>query len=396
MTLNILFIAHERNLGGASKSLVTLTSELQKRGHQVAVILPLKSGQVYKKLQENGIRVKKIFFGWWMCPGNWNGIMKLAFRFLYSMEWIAAKRIKAYARRHHIQIIHSNSSAIDVGALAADKAGIPHIWHFREFGDLDYNLEYMLGREKSCQVMNRVPGHMIFISKSLYQYYKESIDAEKCHVIYNGISSDYLFRKYENLLSEAKDQVIFLIAGNLHRNKKQNVAIEAVKLLRRRGYDDFRLLIAGASADLEDSRRYEKELKEQAETLMPQYIEFLGSVKNMPSLRKKTDIELVCSSAEAFGRVTVEAMMNSNPVIASDTGANPELVIVEKNGLLFKEGDASSLADQMERFLRDRTLIRNMGIFAYDYARASFTSERNTLNIENLYREILTPQGAEQ
>lgn len=387
--MNILFIAHERNLGGASKSLVTLTSELQRRGHRVFVILPLKSGQVYKKLQQNGIIVKKIFFGWWMCPGNWNGIMKLAFRFLYGMEWIAAQRIKTYARKHHIHIIHSNSSAIDVGAMAAYKAGIPHVWHFREFGDLDYNLEFLLGRERSCRIMNQIPGYMIFISENLYQYYKGSVDSEKCRVIYNGISGDYLFCKYGNTFPEMKSIVIFLIAGNLHRNKKQNVAIEAAKILRQRGYDDFRLLIAGAAADLKDSRKFERELKEQAQALMPQYIEFLGSIKDMHSLRKETDIELVCSGREAFGRVTVEAMMSSNPVIASDTGANPELVIPGKNGLLFREGDASSLADQMECFMINRKLIQSMGAYAYDYAKNSFTSEKNTINVESLYQEIL-------
>lgn len=386
--MNILFIAHERNLGGASKSLVTLTSELQQRGHQVAVILPLKSGQVYNKLRENGITVKKIFFGWWMCPNNWNRLMKLAFRLLHAMEWIAVERIKAYAVRHHFQIIHSNSSTIDVGALAAYKAGIHHVWHFREFGDLDYNLEYMLGREKSCRVMNRIPGCMIFISKSLYQYYKESIDSEKCCVIYNGISRDYLFCKYVSSPLEKKNKVVFLIAGNLHRNKKQNVAIEAAKILWKRGYDDFRLLIAGAASNLEDSRRYERELKKQAEVLGSRYIEFLGAITNMPSLRRDTDVELVCSGREAFGRVTVEAMMSSNPVIASDAGANPELVIVGKNGLLFKEGDASSLADQMELFLKDRKLIENMGAYAYDYAQETFTSEKNTLNIESLYQQM--------
>ncbi len=34
---------------------------------------------------------------------------------------------------------------------------------------------------------------------------------------------------------------------------------------------------------------------------------------------RKTDVELVCSKGEAFGRVTIEAMMAGNPVIGSDT-----------------------------------------------------------------------------
>ena len=58
--MNILFVAHERNLGGASKSLVTLAEEMQKKGNKVVVVLPFKSGQVYSKLKCSGIPVYKI------------------------------------------------------------------------------------------------------------------------------------------------------------------------------------------------------------------------------------------------------------------------------------------------------------------------------------------------
>ena len=73
--MNILFVAHERNLGGASKSLVTLAYELQKQGNKVVVVVPFKSGQVYAKLRELQIPVYKVFFGWWMMPSYWTFIL---------------------------------------------------------------------------------------------------------------------------------------------------------------------------------------------------------------------------------------------------------------------------------------------------------------------------------
>jgi glycosyltransferase involved in cell wall biosynthesis len=53
---------------------------------------------------------------------------------------------------------------------------------------------------------------------------------------------------------------------------------------------------------------------------------------------------------ETFGRVVIEAFARGTPVIASDIGGNPELVSHEENGLLFKTGDAESLAAQLQRF----------------------------------------------
>ena len=55
--MNILLVAHERNLGGASKSLVTLATELRNRGHKIIVVLPFRSGQVYQKLTRLQISV---------------------------------------------------------------------------------------------------------------------------------------------------------------------------------------------------------------------------------------------------------------------------------------------------------------------------------------------------
>ncbi|MDE6625209.1 MAG: glycosyltransferase family 4 protein [Lachnospiraceae bacterium] len=382
--MNILLVAHERNLGGASKSLVTLADELRKKGNKVVVVIPFKAGQVYAKLKELQIPVHKIFFGWWMMPSYWNPILKCAFRMLYATERIPAVRIARLARKENIQIIHSNSSAIDVGALAAEMAKLPHVWHFREFGDMDYQLEYLKGRKKSCQFVSQVKGKAVFISNNLRDYYREEIADEECTVIYNGISEDFLCPKeYKKNTSK----VVFLISGNLHRNKGQDTALKAVKILKDKGFDRFELWIAGQASAMSDSKKYEQELREFADHNLKDYCRFLGFVSDMKELRKKTDIELVCSNREAFGRVTVEAMMSGNPVIGTDTGANPELIEDHKNGRLFQNGNAQDLAEKMQWFLENPEYIEKCGREAYTFSNR-FLSSVNTENIDRLYREL--------
>ena len=382
--MNVLLVAHERNLGGASKSLVTLADELRKKGNKVVVVIPFKSGQVYAKLKELQIPVHKIFFGWWMMPSYWNPILKCAFRMLYATEKIPAARIARLARKENIQIIHSNSSAIDVGALAAEMAKLPHVWHFREFGDMDYQLEYLKGRKKSCQFVSKVKGKAVFISNNLRDYYRQEIADEECTVIYNGISEDFLCPKeYKKNTSK----VVFLISGNLHRNKGQDTALKAVKILKDKGFDNFELWIAGRASVMGDSKKFEQELREFADHNLKDYCRFLGFVSDMKGLRQKTDIELVCSNREAFGRVTVEAMMSGNPVIGTDTGANPELIEDQKNGRLFQNGNAQDLAEKMQWFLENQEYIERCGREAYSFS-TSFLASVNTDNIERLYREL--------
>lgn len=386
--MNILLIAHERNLGGASKSLATLAEELKLEGHKVIVIVPFKKGQLFAKLQELKIPTYHIFFGWWMMPSYWKFPFKSAFRVLYMLENLIVYRIIRVAKNEDIQIIHSNSSVIDIGARAAKKMGIPHVWHFREFGDADYQLEYLKGRDKSCRIINSTNGKVVFISQDLKDYYKHDIKEERGQVIYNGIAESFLIEKN---FQRQREKIIFLISGNMHRNKRQNLALDAAKILMEKGYTNFELWIAGQVADTSDSREYVKELNTFIEKNkgLEKYCKILGYISDMKKLRSETDVELVCSKKEGFGRVTVEAMMASNPVIGSASGATLELVKEGENGYLFEEGNAENLASKMELFLEQPQLIEDLGKKAYRFARKNFLSELNTKKIEQLYGTLI-------
>lgn len=389
---NILYIASERKLGGATKSLLILMQEMQAKGHGVFVVTPFGFGPFYEEVIRAGIPCKPIFFGWWQMPEYWNAIFKFGFRCLYFMEWVAVIRISFYIKKKKIDIVHSNSSVIDVGAKAAKKCNIPHIWHFREFGKDDYQLEYLKGREKSLKYVEKNTDKVVFISKSLREYYK-AVPESISEVIYNGISEDFL---HEKVYSEKKKQVVFLISGNLQRNKGQMTALLALKDLLEQGETDAVLWVAGRTADTADSKKYEQELKEYAKKNLGETCKFLGFIKDIQSIRSQADVELVCSNREAFGRVTIEAMMAGNPVIASDTGANPELIIDRENGVLFANNNSNDLAEKMKWFLDYREEIVECGTHAYKFAKEGFISQKNTKQIELVYNKMLSGKGKKE
>jgi glycosyltransferase involved in cell wall biosynthesis len=61
---------------------------------------------------------------------------------------------------------------------------------------------------------------------------------------------------------------------------------------------------------------------------------------------------------EQFGHVLVEAMACGVPVVGSDSGAIPE--VIAEAGLIFPEGDASALAERLQRILGDAHLRRTL------------------------------------
>ena len=118
-------------------------------------------------------------------------------------------------------------------------------------------------------------------------------------------------------------------------------------------------------------------------------MELAGFVSDMNALRMRSDVEIVASSMEAFGRVTVEAMLSGNPVLAADSGASGELIEDGKTGWLFETGNEYALADKMFMVIENKEDIRSMGKNAFDAASSKYLSRMNTQRIELLYREIL-------
>lgn len=383
--LNIMYIAHERKMGGASLCLLTLAKEMKEKGHHVCVVVPFMRSPIAKKLREAGIKTIGIFFGWWMMPSYWGGSLKIAFRVLYMMEGIAVWRISHYIRKEKIDIVHSNSSVIDVGSKAAARSGVSHIWHFREFGDLDYRLMFLKGRRKSIQYLNNSNDINIFISMCLREHYGELKDEKRNHVVYDGVSDDYLNLRQDDLVGEPT----FLIAGNLQRNKRQDIVLKAIKLLKDKGITNFKVIIAGGIASTQDSRKYAKELEIFIKQNDLDNVELVGFVSDMNALRRRSDVEIVASTMEAFGRVTVEAMLSGNPVLAADSGANVELIENGRTGWLFETDDELALADKMFMVIENKSTIRTIGKNAFDVAALKYLSHRNTQEIEKLYMRIM-------
>ena len=104
------------------------------------------------------------------------------------------------------------------------------------------------------------------------------------------------------------------------------------------------------------------------------------------------DVGLMLSRNEAFGRVTVEYMMQNLAVIASDTGANPEIIKNGLTGLLYHYGDAVHLAEQMLYYVENVDKMKEVAKEGMSHVHKCFTSTQNSLNIYSTYCELINLQ----
>ena len=119
------------------------------------------------------------------------------------------------------------------------------------------------------------------------------------------------------------------------------------------------------------------------------WLSVLGCVKDMYALRNKMDIELVCSRSEAFGRVTLEAMLHSIPVIGSRSGGTPELINDHQTGLLYEYENIDELVCCIKELCNNQKLYEAIVENARKYA-SNFTIQRTA---EEVF-EVLKSAGS--
>ena len=157
---------------------------------------------------------------------------------------------------------------------------------------------------------------------------------------------------------QQKQKTILLCVGTISRRKGYIHLIEALKILDN-AYD-IELNIVG---DQYYERDYYDELRRYiAQESIENKINFLGRLKRQELNEKfrTSSIFVLPSLWEGYGIVLIEAMSYGLPIIATNTGAVPEIIVHKKNGILVPVGSAKALAASIEELIKNQRLAISM------------------------------------
>ena len=116
---------------------------------------------------------------------------------------------------------------------------------------------------------------------------------------------------------------------------------------------------------------------------------FKGYTNNLKEILPTYDIGVVNSRCEAMGRVTIEYMMSGLCVLASNRGANPELLAGGRYGHLYEYGNIKSIEEVLKYIAVNREECKNIGLKAQKYAFNQLAIEKNVLKYIELYRRCI-------
>lgn len=275
------------------------------------------------------------------------------------------KRLESVIARERPDILHAHSPCLNgLAALhAGKKHGIPVLYEMRASWEdaavshgtcTENDLRYKISRALETYVLKRAD-HITTICEGLKGDIQiRGIPSEKMTVIPNAVNIDQfkpITEKDTALLTDLKleGKKIYGFIGSFYEYEGLELLVKAMPALKN-DYPDLHLLLVGGG-------QTENKLKAMVAQLdLSGHVTFTGRINHKEVMRYYSIIDLLVYprlSMRLTDLVTplkpLEAMAMGRPCLASDVGGHKELIIDQKDGLLFKAGDIDSLISQLRQ-----------------------------------------------
>lgn len=117
---------------------------------------------------------------------------------------------------------------------------------------------------------------------------------------------------------------------------------------------------------------------------------FTGFRRDMPQIMAALDIfVLATKAAEGLSRSILEAMACAVPVVATNIGGNPELVVDRETGILVPADNAQAMASEIVKLIGTEGQRRPMGTRGRVRVKTDFNLTSNVGSVERIYEELL-------
>ncbi len=358
-----------KSWGGLEMNVVKLANNLSVYGVDVVVITESDT-IIAGKCKDAGMKVK---------------IIPPHFKYF---DLLSSRDIARYLSKNDVNNLFAFHSR-DTDLASWVKVFYPSI-------QLIYQQHMHVGRTKKDYLHNlRYSRYDLWISPlhKLAQEVKDltNFDFSKVKIIPIGVNVSKVIN--QNLTpDEAKSMTglpmgkfIYGLIGRIDRQKGQlDVLMSFAECLKTD--NNIHLLIAG-SKTIGESEKYFSEIQTFiSQNNLENSVTLLTGEFDVSTVYKSLDCFILASSSETYGMVTIEAMLNSLIIIATDKGGTTEILQDGKLGFLYKRGSIQQLCNLMIDVKNNYERYKTISESAKNYALDNFTDSIETNNVFNLLK----------
>ena len=262
------------------------------------------------------------------------------------------------------------------------------IFSFHGMSYEEYNIRKRFSDALRRKLLNRVDQNMTLnesMRKMLAKRYHFQETAIK--IIGNGldasiftphISDRTVLHELKTSLHLHEDDFILGTVGRLDRIKNIGFLIKSCLILRQQ-IPNIKLLIVGDGEEFATLFRMTKELNLQ------KYIIFTGKQENIHNIYPLMDTYVQSSLYEGFSNTILEAMASGRPIVSSDVGGNPDLVIHGENGYLFESNNSDEFITYILRLYENAELRHHFAHKSRQLVEEKWTIDVMVNNYETMY-----------
>lgn len=368
--------------------------ELERLGHTICVVAPRYGKRSYAAPETQSMNRLHIFRFTFERSFSSNllymtGVLGLIRLMSYTIQGlIATLRI---ARKFDVDIIHahwvipSGLVALIVGKMLAKPVIIS------SYGsDLRIAPRRILLRTIVSIILREVD-YFVAICKDLrVNAICLGADPARTAVIPDGVRRD-LFTSHpkddptkmrERWKLGTRDVIVYI--GRLDRLKGLSHLIEAMVIMSKT-LPNAILVIGGDGPE----RAFLERLA--IERGVSESIRFVGPIPHdrVPSVLSLASVCVLPSLSEGLPSFLEEAFLAGRPVVATNVGGIPDLIVPGDTGLLVAPSDPSALAEAIRTITTDYDLARKLGNNAKQFAEANLTTDITAARISRLYEETI-------
>lgn len=344
----VVHIIYSLGTGGLENGLVNIINRTPPGRYRHAIICLTTSGTFAQRITFPGVQIVELH----KQPGH-----DIA---MYWRLWRALRTLRP-------AIVHSrNLAALETQIIGLCFPGVKRVHgeHGRDITDIDgSNWKYSLLRKALRPLIHCY----IAVSVDLAHWLAHSIGvkAEKIRQIYNGVDQSQFHPGehthqpvFPDNFLPAGESLILGTVGRLAEIKNQSGLLEALEILLRDNPDlknSIRCILVG-----DGPLRHELEQQIEARGLTD-IVWMPGDRSDIPELLLAMDVFLLPSLGEGVSNTVLEAMASGLPVIASDVGGTPELVVPGVTGTLVPVADNYALYLAIKKLLKSADTRIEMG-----------------------------------
>lgn len=315
-----------------------------------------------------------------------------------AVPFLQCKSKKIIKRKENpFDIVHVHSPFL-LGRHAikmAKKKGIPSVitLHTKFDEDFDRLLKSKLLRKIPMNYIMktfRMADYVICVSDGAFDTLQRyGYEGKNVKVIRHG--TDMLYPENAEKLKErfyereklSNEDNVFLSVGRVVENKKLQLALNALKIVKEKGFD-FKYLIVGTGS-------YEKQLKQLVVDLdLQENVKFVGKIMDRDLLKQyylASDLFLFPSTFDTAGLVNIEAAALKLPTLMQRDCCAAEIIDDGVNGFLVEE-NPNAWADKIIEILSNKESLKDIKENAYNQVYRSWDSVVDEM--VGFYRDLIS------